>query len=307
MWLDGDPVGASESFSVTVNSFLASGGDNFGAFAGGSRRQDTGYVDLEAMVDYMETFAAASPLAVDYSQRAVGVRFPAGAPTSYAPGDTVAFDLTSLAMSTGPDVKDSSVSVSLNGVALGSFPVDNTIGTAVLDEYGTASVSVALPSGTAGGPAVLEVTGEDTGTTALVPISVTGGATPTPTPSPTPTPTPTPTPSPTGSPTPSPTPTPTPEPEKVEPTLKAVKASGEVGEKVRFKVKVKAGDESASGWIEVRRKGSDKVYRFKVKDGVAIVKLPAFNRAGTKKLVVRYLGDDAVKRDKMVVKLKIRR
>ena len=43
-------------------------------------------------------------------------------------------------------------------------------------------------------------------------------------------------------------------------------------------------------------KGSDKVYRFKVKDGVAIVKLPAFNRAGTKKLVVRYLGDDAVKR-----------
>jgi len=80
-----------------------------------------------------------------------------------------------------------------------------------------------------------------------------------------------------------------------------------VGEKVRFKVKVKAGDETATGWIKVRRKGSDKVYRFKVKDGVAIVKLPAFNRPGTKKLVVRYLGSDTVKRDKMVVKLKIRR
>ena len=93
----------------------------------------------------------------------------------------------------------------------------------------------------------------------------------------------------------------------MEPKLKAVNAKGQVGEKVRFKVKVKAGDETASGWITVRRKGSDKVYRFKVKNGVAIVKLPAFNQAGTKKLVVRYLGDDSVKRDKMVVKLKIRR
>ena len=69
----------------------------------------------------------------------------------------------------------------------------------------------------------------------------------------------------------------------------------------------RGGDETATGWIKVRRKGSDKVYRFKVKNGVAIVKLPAFNKPGTKKLVVRYLGSDAVKRDKMVVKLKIRR
>ena len=93
----------------------------------------------------------------------------------------------------------------------------------------------------------------------------------------------------------------------MEPKLEAVKAKGQVGEKVRFKVMVKAGDETATGWIKVRRKGSDKVYRFKVKDGVAIVKLPAFNRPGTKKLVVRYLGSDTVKRDKMVVKLSIKR
>ena len=65
----------------------------------------------------------------------------------------------------------------------------------------------------------------------------------------------------------------------MEPTLKAVKAQGKVGEKVRFKVKVKAGDETATGWSRCGVKGSDKVYRFKVKDGKAIVKLPAFNRA----------------------------
>ena len=69
---------------MTVNSFLASGGDNFTALAGGTNKQDTGKTDLQAMVDYMAEFAntvpATPPLPVDYAQRAVGVAFPAGAP-----------------------------------------------------------------------------------------------------------------------------------------------------------------------------------------------------------------------------------
>ena len=67
---------------MTVNSFLAAGGDNFRAFAGGTSKQDTGKVDLQAMVDYMAEFANTAegdaPLPVDYTQRAVGVAFPAG-------------------------------------------------------------------------------------------------------------------------------------------------------------------------------------------------------------------------------------
>ena len=47
----------------------------------------------------------------------------------------------------------------------------------------------------------------------------------------------------------------------MEPKLEGGQRQGKVGEKVRFKVKVKAGDETATGWIKVRRKGSDKVYR----------------------------------------------
>ena len=37
------------------------------------------------------------------------------------------------------------------------------------------------------------------------------------------------------------------------------------------------------------------------------MKLPAFKRPGTKKVVVRYLGSDEVKRDKLVVRLNILR
>ena len=47
-------IDPAASYSVTVNSFLAAGGDNFGVFAQGTNKKDTGQTDLQAMVDYME-------------------------------------------------------------------------------------------------------------------------------------------------------------------------------------------------------------------------------------------------------------
>lgn len=171
MWLNGEPIDESASYSVTVNSFLASGGDNFGELANGANKKDTGQTDLQGMVDYMAAKAADTALPVDNSQRSVGVHFPDGAPSSYHAGDTVAFDLSSLAMSTGT-AKDSSVTVSLGDTKLGSFPVDSTVGTAKDDETGTASVSVTLPQGTPAGTAALTITGDTTGTTTEVSVPV---------------------------------------------------------------------------------------------------------------------------------------
>ncbi len=53
MWLNGKAIEPGTSYSVTVNSFLASGGDNFRVLAQGANKRDTGKVDLQAMVDYM--------------------------------------------------------------------------------------------------------------------------------------------------------------------------------------------------------------------------------------------------------------
>jgi 5'-nucleotidase len=169
MWLNGQPIAPASIYSVTVNSFLASGGDNFGAFALGTSKKDTGQTDLQAMVDFMADRKTVSP---DFTQRAVGVLFPAGAPASYLPGEKVSFDLSSLAFSTAADLKDSSVRVSLGDTQLGTFAVDNTLGTAVTDEYGTASVSVVLPSSVTAGVQHLTVTGAQTGTTTTVPVTV---------------------------------------------------------------------------------------------------------------------------------------
>ncbi|WP_127819022.1 bifunctional metallophosphatase/5'-nucleotidase [Microbacterium sp. CPCC 204701] len=175
MWLNGEPIDPAATYSVTVNSFLAGGGDNFREFANGADRRDTGKVDLAAMVDYLEEFApAGSPLGVDYSQRAVEVGFPAGAPSAYDPGASVEFGVKSWAMTAPGDVTDTEIAVSLDGAVLGTFPVDNTVGTAVFDDYGAASISVELPADVARGARVeLVLTGAQTGTTVTVPVAVT--------------------------------------------------------------------------------------------------------------------------------------
>ena len=69
--------------------------------------------------------------------------------------------------------------MSLGDQVLGTFPVDNTRGTAVFDEYGTAAVDVVLPAGTPVGVAVLTVTGATTGTSTTVTVPVASGELPT--------------------------------------------------------------------------------------------------------------------------------
>lgn len=176
MWVNGSPIQAGETYSVTVNSFLAAGGDNFPAFVGGTIKRDTGRADLQAMVDYMaaRTGGANPPLPVDFSQRAVGVTFPAGAPSSYLPGGVVSFDLSSLSMTSADDVKDTSVTVKLGAQTLGTFPVTTAVQTALpgFDTTGTAAVAATLPAGTTAGARDLVIEGNATGTAVTVPITV---------------------------------------------------------------------------------------------------------------------------------------
>ncbi len=187
MWLNGTPIDLGATYSVTVNSFLASGGDNFTVFAQGTNKKDTGKVDLQAMVDYMAEFASDQPLPISFKQQAVGVKFPAGAPASYQAGtDHVLFDLTSLSMTETDAVRDSEVTVKLGGTTLGTFPVEtvltvpdgNSTSKNTNDESGTASVDVVLPASTPSGTATLVVEGTATGTSFRVPVEVVGQAAP---------------------------------------------------------------------------------------------------------------------------------
>ncbi|WP_308797427.1 choice-of-anchor I family protein [Agromyces silvae] len=61
MSFQGEQIAEDDVFRVTVNSFLAPGGDNFGAFADGTNRADSGQIDLVAAVSYFEEFVTVDP------------------------------------------------------------------------------------------------------------------------------------------------------------------------------------------------------------------------------------------------------
>jgi 2',3'-cyclic-nucleotide 2'-phosphodiesterase (5'-nucleotidase family)/predicted extracellular nuclease len=174
MWLDGVPISQTATYSVTANSFLGGGGDNFWELANGTDKVDTGKIDLEAMVDYMAQYES-SPLPVDYSQRGVEVTFPGGAPATYQPGSTVSFSVASWAMSAADDLTDTAIQVKLGDQVLGTAPVTITPSTKPYDNIGTAAVSVQLPAGVNNGKRMLTLVGATTGTQIRVPIQVDGG------------------------------------------------------------------------------------------------------------------------------------
>ncbi|MFL6061070.1 MAG: Ig-like domain repeat protein, partial [Marmoricola sp.] len=162
MWLEGHPIDLAADYSVTVNSFLASGGDNFWELANGTHQEDTEQTDLAAQVDYMKQYQV-DPLPVDYNQHGVRVTFPGGAPATYSAGDTVTFTLSSLLM-TGPhDTQDTSLTIKDGSTVLAAaVPVTASNSTQPYDDRGSASVSVTLPAGVAGDQ-VLTVYGNQAG------------------------------------------------------------------------------------------------------------------------------------------------
>lgn len=59
--LDGEELDPAAEYRVTVNSFLASGGDNFATLAEGTDRQELGVTDLEALTAFLGEREAVTP------------------------------------------------------------------------------------------------------------------------------------------------------------------------------------------------------------------------------------------------------
>ena len=167
IYVDDELIDPAGTYRVTVNSFLASGGDNFRTLALGTNRADTGKIDLQSQVDYFTQFPTATP---DYAQRSVGVVIAPIAPEGgYAAGDEVTLSLSSLLFSSG-EPNAGTATVSLDGTILGSAQLDPTI-VSTTDEVGRATVTVTLPSGVTGAQSLL-VTVPETGTSIAVPITI---------------------------------------------------------------------------------------------------------------------------------------
>ena len=156
--IDGKAIEAGASYKVAVPSFLAAGGDNFRAFNEGTA-VDTGLVDYEAWIEYLQENDPVSP---DFKRRTLDVQ---GLQASYPAGAEVSFTLPKLDLTSTGSPDNTSVAVALvqgeTTTDLGDFDVTD----------GAASPSFTLPAG-ASGDATIRVTASPTGTTADLPITI---------------------------------------------------------------------------------------------------------------------------------------
>ncbi|KGM14196.1 ExeM/NucH family extracellular endonuclease [Cellulomonas bogoriensis] len=166
--VDGEPLDLQAGYTVVANSFLAAGGDNFATLAQGADVRDSGRVDLQAFVDYMDQMSPVSP---DLAQRAVGVHLPDVPAGGAAPGATVTVELSSLLFSAG-EPQGEVVALRVDGTEVATSPIDPSVvdGT---DEVGRATLAFPVPQGAAEGGLEVEAFVESTGTTAtfVVPVA----------------------------------------------------------------------------------------------------------------------------------------
>jgi 5'-nucleotidase len=144
MTLDGAPIDPATTYKVTVNSFLASGGDNFTAFAGAAAKQDSGTVDLEAQVEYFETNR---DVTVADDQRSVGATITPTPAGGFQPGDRVSLALSSLLFSNAAD-QPTSVQVSAGDQVLATADIDPAV-VDTTDEQGRATLAFDVPTAVA--------------------------------------------------------------------------------------------------------------------------------------------------------------
>lgn len=155
--VDGAPIDPAADYRIGTLSFLADGGDNFREFAEATDRQDTGNVDYQAWVDFL---AAESPVAAPYAKHAVSVK---GAPESAAAGSNLAFQVSTLNMTSRGTPEARELTVSLGDEVLGTFPI---VG-------GAADVAITLPADAAEGAASLTLTTDVAGTVVTLPVTIT--------------------------------------------------------------------------------------------------------------------------------------
>ncbi|RDV08631.1 multifunctional nuclease/2',3'-cyclic-nucleotide 2'-phosphodiesterase/5'-nucleotidase/3'-nucleotidase [Arthrobacter sp. RT-1] len=163
--VNGELLDPAKSYRVGTFSFLATGGDNFRIFTEGTNTRDSGLVDRDAWIGYLQK---TSPVSPDFARRSVAVTNTT--PTEVKPGEAVALtvsklDLTSLG---------SPVNTALSAVFTDSAGTVTQLGTVPVTA-GTADVSLAVPAGAAAGPATLVLTAAESGTAVTVDVQVAAG------------------------------------------------------------------------------------------------------------------------------------
>ncbi len=152
--VNGALIDPAKSYRVGTFSFLATGGDNFRIFKSGTGTKDSGLVDRDAWIKYLQTHSPVSP---DFARRSVAVVNTTAAEVKGGDAITLAvskLDLTSLGSPANTSLRAEFTDAAGAVTALGTVPVS----------AGAATVDVKVPAGAAAGTGTLVLTAVESGT-----------------------------------------------------------------------------------------------------------------------------------------------
>ena len=164
IWIDGQPIVMDAEYRVGSFNFLLQGGDNFTVLAEGTDTRDSGLIDRDAWIEYLDKNKPVTP---DFASRSAQIT---GVPASIAQGQTLSVTVSGVNLTSLGAPQNTTALVSLTG----SDEVFDPI--AVVD--GVAQIHVIVP---ADAPVNTElvVNLEPSGTVVRSPLTVTGTLEPT--------------------------------------------------------------------------------------------------------------------------------
>ena len=158
----GELIDSAKSYRIGTFSFLSSGGDNFRIFKEGTNTRDSGLVDRDAWIRYLQAHKPVSP---DFARRSVAVVN--STPAQVRGGESMALTVSKLDLtSLGSPVNKSLTAVftDAKGTAtqLGSVPVSG----------GAAAVELTVPASAAAGTGTVVLTAVESGTLVKTAVNV---------------------------------------------------------------------------------------------------------------------------------------
>ncbi|SKB65295.1 5'-nucleotidase [Arthrobacter sp. 49Tsu3.1M3] len=160
--VNGALIDPAKSYRIGTFNFLATGGDNFRIFKEGAGTKDSGLVDRDAWIKYLQ---AHNPVSPDFARRSVAVVNTTAAEVKGGGPITLAvskLDLTSLGSPVNASLRAEFTDAAGTVTALGTVPVT----------AGSAAVNVLVPGGAAAGTGTLVLTAVESGTVVKTAVTV---------------------------------------------------------------------------------------------------------------------------------------
>ena len=160
--VNGALIDPAKSYRIGTFTFLATGGDNFRIFKEGAGTKDSGLVDRDAWIKYLQ---AHNPVSPDFARRSVAVVNTTAAEVKGGESITLAvskLDLTSLGSPVNASLRAEFTDAAGTVTALGTVPVT----------AGAAQVDVKVPAGAAAGAGTLVLTAVESGTVVKTAVKV---------------------------------------------------------------------------------------------------------------------------------------